>query len=585
MGAVRGRSDPTYRLKHVAPLADKYPERGGLVPRYYRLGVVTVYQFLGERFLVPLRAGFAASLADRRLRSEKRKSLEDARRYAHRGARDKAVNAYQGLIHADPSDARARLELGDILRRWGRVPEAITQYTSLVEQYRSEGFEERAVALLKQILSLDSRRYSAYVSLSELYEEMGLDAEATYALQVAIDGLQGEGRMRDALELLRRVSKLNPENTESRIKVADQLRQAGMFTDAVSEFEAIIDELLRVRSQELLATVYERILEIQPGNVAILLKMTSALRARGECWQAEALALRAAALMPTEPQVFEELIAIYEAVDAKLELADAARTLAGLYRERGDEDHARDISQRWPADVLEPVPSFVAEGLGPGFSIGGEGCEGLDFPEEDAFGSGKTALFIEASSEPVDEVGERAESAAPAEPARGRGPAEELSLALDLPTFVTGQEFVPDRKSFAAGPPLLEIADPKEQAAAAMQSMVDVAVGGALATECPIALLIDEEDGETLELDLGDPLDGNGHEDSLDDPHAQDLPALNLESPISTSDEFFEPAVCEDLEAQVDSGPGSEGLPLLLSDEELAGSESGTGHGGSTPRD
>ena len=101
------------------------------MPRYYRLGVVTVYQFLGERFLVPLRVGFAAGLAERRLGSEKRKSLEDARRYAHRGARDKAVNAYQALIHADPSDVRLRLELGDILRRWGRVDEAITQYTGL----------------------------------------------------------------------------------------------------------------------------------------------------------------------------------------------------------------------------------------------------------------------------------------------------------------------------------------------------------------------------------------------------------------------------------------------------------------------
>jgi hypothetical protein len=268
-------------------------------------------------------------------------------------------------------------------------------------------------------------------------------------------------------------------------------------------------------------------------------------------------------------------------VDAKLELADAARTLAGLYRERGDEDRAREVSQRWPPDVLEPLPSSVAEGLGPGFPIGGEGYEGLDFPEENAVGSEAAALSIEAPSESLDVAGERAESEALAEPARGRDPVAELSLALDLPTFVTGQEFVPDRKSFAAGPPLLEIADPEEQAAAAMQSMVDVAVGGALASECPIALLIDEEDGEALELELGDPLELNGQEDSLEE--AQDLPALNLDSTISASEEFLELAVLEDLEAPVDPGP--EGLPLPLSDEELAGPEADTGQGRSMPRD
>ncbi|MFP8874158.1 MAG: hypothetical protein VCB42_06435, partial [Myxococcota bacterium] len=196
-----------------------------------------------------------------------------------------------------------------------------------------------------------------------------------------------------------------------------------------------------------------------------------------------------------------------------------------------------------------------------------------------------TARGLEASSESPDVAGEPSESEALAGSPRGRRPAGELSLALDRQAFAAGHEFVPDRESFAAGPPLLEIADPKEQAAVAMESMLDVAVGGALASECAIALRVDDEDGEALELELGDPLQPNGHEDSLEAGRVQGLPALDLDARAPEPDEFFEFAPLEDVEAQAELDRESEEPPLLLSDEELAGAELGAGRGESMPRD
>jgi predicted TPR repeat methyltransferase len=48
-----------------------------------------------------------------------------------------------------------------------------------------EGFDARAVAVFKQILNLVPDRLDAYAPLAELYERMGLTAEALAALQTA----------------------------------------------------------------------------------------------------------------------------------------------------------------------------------------------------------------------------------------------------------------------------------------------------------------------------------------------------------------------------------------------------------------
>ena len=55
----------------------------------------------------------------------KRKMLEAARKYAQKGAQDRALKEYEQLLKLDPRDAKLRLESGDAHRRWGQVEEAI----------------------------------------------------------------------------------------------------------------------------------------------------------------------------------------------------------------------------------------------------------------------------------------------------------------------------------------------------------------------------------------------------------------------------------------------------------------------------
>ncbi|MBY0400581.1 tetratricopeptide repeat protein, partial [Myxococcota bacterium] len=281
----------------------------------------------------------------------KRKVLDSARKLAQKGAKAKALKEYQLLIQADPRDAKLLLEVGDCYRRWGQIEDAIAQYAKVAQQYRQDGFDARAVAVYKQILNLDPKHYAAYVSLSELYQRMGLDAEAIGALQTAADGYHREGRKSDALELLRQMAALDPTNVTSRLKVAELLRQEKMPTEALAEYEAAARELENQQDRDQLIAVRERILELKPDHVGSLCGMVRTLMVAGQPDRAEPFALRAVQASGDPPQ-YELLIELFAQMGNDAKLAEATRALAKLYRDRGDEDKARELMQRLPTDEV-----------------------------------------------------------------------------------------------------------------------------------------------------------------------------------------------------------------------------------------
>ncbi|MEZ4279326.1 MAG: tetratricopeptide repeat protein [Myxococcota bacterium] len=281
----------------------------------------------------------------------KRKVLDSARKFAQKGAKAKALKEYNLLLQADPRDAKLLLEVGDAYRRWGQTEDAIAQYAKVAQQYRQDGFDARAVAVYKQILNLDPKHYAAYVSLSELYQRMGLDAEAIGALQTAADGYHREGRKADALELLRQMAALDPTNTTSRLKVAELLRQEKMTAEALAEYEAAARELENQQDRDQLVAVRERILELKPDHLGALTGMVRTLMVAGKLDRAEPFALRALQVS-AEPAQYDLVIELFAQMGNDAKLAEATRGLAKLYRDRGEEDKARELMQRLPADEV-----------------------------------------------------------------------------------------------------------------------------------------------------------------------------------------------------------------------------------------
>jgi tetratricopeptide (TPR) repeat protein len=277
----------------------------------------------------------------------KRKVLDAARKHVQKGARAKAFKEYGKLLAADPQDAKLLLEVGDTYRRWGEVEEAITHYTKVASLHRGEGYDARAIAVLKQIINLDPMRHTVRVALAELYQQIGLAAEAVSSLQQVADVYAKEGRQRESLDLLRKMAAVDPRNVKARVKVAELLDKAGHNPEAVEEYREAAVEFSRLGEVRSVVEMYERVLALSPKHVPTLTAVAKELCGLGEAGRAEPYALRA-----LEEQVkaehYELLCEVYEQMGDEARLSEMTQGLASLYRERGDEERAREVMQRAP---------------------------------------------------------------------------------------------------------------------------------------------------------------------------------------------------------------------------------------------
>lgn len=102
------------------------------------------------------------------------------------------IDRLLAAIHADPTDTRSRLRLGDLYAKLGDVPNALAMYEEVATYYEHEGSSLKAVAIYKQVCSMvmagapHLRHRYAHVPpiMSGLYQRLGLNDQAVTALDV-----------------------------------------------------------------------------------------------------------------------------------------------------------------------------------------------------------------------------------------------------------------------------------------------------------------------------------------------------------------------------------------------------------------
>jgi len=293
----------------------------------------------------------------------KRKILQSAQKHLQKGALEKALKDYQTLLKADPRDANLRLKIGDIELKRGRPDEAVTAYMKVAEAFMKDGFDAKAVALYKQITKIDEKRADVLVPLADLYQRMGLQSDAMAALQTAADAHYRDGNKDDALDLLRRMAALDPSNTNSRLKVADLLRQEERNDEAISEYEEVAAELDRQGAEEDRIRVLVRVLELAPDRVDLLASVARSRIDSGNFEAAEKTANLMIEQQPDDPDAWLLLGESRDGLGRGSESVDAYRRAAEIHRERGNDDVARDITQRCvaPATVGDPGANDSAD--------------------------------------------------------------------------------------------------------------------------------------------------------------------------------------------------------------------------------
>ncbi|HWK31423.1 MAG TPA: tetratricopeptide repeat protein, partial [Terriglobales bacterium] len=86
----------------------------------------------------------------------KAKVLASAEKAVQQGKLQNAIVEYQKVLKEDPKDLTVLNTIGDLQARVGNNPEAAKCFQKVGEQYATDGFTVKAIAMYKKLTKLDS---------------------------------------------------------------------------------------------------------------------------------------------------------------------------------------------------------------------------------------------------------------------------------------------------------------------------------------------------------------------------------------------------------------------------------------------
>lgn len=213
---------------------------------------------------------------------DKNKIIEAAAKLVAKGAYDKAIKEYQKVLDVDPKDVRILQKMAELYVKRGDNAQAASFFTKVAESYTADGFFLKAVAQYKQVLKLAPSMMEIHLKLAELHQQLQLMSEAMASYQLVAKYYDEQGDTRRSLEVLRKMVELDPDNVNSRSKLADLYVREGMNAEAISELSRAAENYKRNGRTDDYVRVAERIAALQPDNLQLARELAEAYLAKND---------------------------------------------------------------------------------------------------------------------------------------------------------------------------------------------------------------------------------------------------------------------------------------------------------------
>ncbi len=203
---------------------------------------------------------------------DREKVQANAQKFVEKKKYDKAIAEFLKIIQEDPNDARTLLKVGDLYSKMADYPNAIAMYERVGKHYAHHGFALKAIAVYKQIKELIVKhapqleeRYAHITPiLADLFQQLGLTADALAALDEIANRLQRQQKDADALDVLHRIVELDPTNPLPHLRLAEALSRMKDAEAAVQEFGDAASLLVNSGRRDDAIKVFERLLHLKP---------------------------------------------------------------------------------------------------------------------------------------------------------------------------------------------------------------------------------------------------------------------------------------------------------------------------------
>lgn len=289
---------------------------------------------------------------------DKNKIIEAAGKLVAKGAYDKAIKEYQKVLEVDPKDVRILQKMGELYQKKNDNASAATFIVKVAESYAKDGFFLKAVAQYKQVLKLDPTLVDINIQLAELHQQLQLMGEAMAYYQVVANHYDKQGDVKKSLDVLRKMVDLDPDNVQSRVKLADLYVRERMNEEAVGELSRAAEHLKRQNRIDDYLRVAERISALKPDDLALAKELAEFYLQRND--QKRALAKLQVCFKADSRDIdtLRLLAVAFQGLGQMSKTLSVYKELARAYADKGLEAEAEQVWQQ--VAQLDPNDADVA---------------------------------------------------------------------------------------------------------------------------------------------------------------------------------------------------------------------------------
>jgi tetratricopeptide (TPR) repeat protein len=169
----------------------------------------------------------------------------DADAAEKKGDYAKAIDVLKQIVQESPRDWNTVNRIGDNYAKLNNAKAANEQYVKVARYFADDGFYLKAIAVWKKVLRNDPSMFEGHKELGDLQAKQGLVAEAKQSFGVVIDEYVKRNKIREAGDVLRRLSEVDPTDMKVRLSLADLYAREGHQEKAAGEYVAVADELVK----------------------------------------------------------------------------------------------------------------------------------------------------------------------------------------------------------------------------------------------------------------------------------------------------------------------------------------------------
>jgi tetratricopeptide (TPR) repeat protein len=172
------------------------------------------------------------------------RAIESAERFVKAGKLREAIAEYEKLLGGELQDFAISNVIGDLCIQLGQSDKAVRSFMDVAEEYEKRGLYSQALAVFKKIAKIKPDAPDLSIKLADLYSLQGFAAEARKEYRKTAGEFEKSNRPAEAIRIYEKIVKLDREDVESRLKLADLYCGQGFKDAAAEQYDEIAEAAL-----------------------------------------------------------------------------------------------------------------------------------------------------------------------------------------------------------------------------------------------------------------------------------------------------------------------------------------------------